>query len=250
MRQYFLHNGTSEEGPFTLEQLKERNIQPDTLIWFEGLQEWVAANTADDLKPLFSIKPPPLKVATPPSMQYQYEESKPRSKSKYIWTALSVLAIVIIAVLIYSNNQSQQALTNLQSSVSQKEHEETMEKLKQAETRNRWSDFIKLETGDYRTSAFGGISDLDLAVSNSTEYVIDEIEVEIDYIKESGGVYKTETVVFKNLPVNVKQTKYAPESSRGTSVDVRVKSITAQAFNFCYNIYRTGVSGDDPWKCQ
>ncbi len=251
MRQYYIHDGSLEKGPFTLEQLKNETITSNTQVWYEGLAAWTTADQIEELRSLLAVKPPPLQVKVQPvSAVEHYEKNKKSSKAKYIWTALGIVAVVVIGTLIYSNNQSQQALNNLQNSVSQKESQEAIEKLRQAETRNRWAQFVKLERGDYQSGVFGGISGLDLTILNTTEYVIDEIEVEVDYIKENGGVHKTEIVVFKNLPSNTKQTKYAPESSRGTSVDVRIKSVTAPAFNFCYNVHRTGVGGDDPWKCQ
>jgi hypothetical protein len=248
MRQYYLHDGSSEQGPFSLEELQEKQLKPDTPVWHEGLESWTTASQVEELKPTLQFKPPPLKSSGKPSSRYPAERKS--NQSRFVWIGAGVLAVIIIAILLYNNNQSQYALNNLQSSVSQKEMEDAQEKFKQAETRRRWSEFVKLEEGDYHPNPFGGITGLDLTVSNLTGYAIDEVEVEVDYIKESGVVYKTETVTFKNLPANVKQTKYAPESSRGTSVKTRVKSVTAHSFNFCYNMHRNGVEGDDPWKCQ
>lgn len=251
MRKYYLHDGTSEQGPFSLEELKTKSLSADTSIWYEGLNSWTTANQVDELKPLLQLKPPPLKSeAVPITAREEYQETKKSVKGKAIWSGAIVLTIIIIGVLVYNNIESNKALSSLQNSVSQKEIEEAEENSRKSDMRKTWNDFIKLERGDYETHAFGGISGLDLTISNVTGYALDEVEVEVDYVKESGGVYKTETVVFKNLPSNTKQTKYAPESSRGTSVEVRIKAVTAHSFNFCYNMYRTGVGGDDPWKCQ
>ncbi len=43
----------SQQGPFTLEELADKQITPDTKVWFAGLPKWYPAGTLDELKPLF-----------------------------------------------------------------------------------------------------------------------------------------------------------------------------------------------------
>jgi hypothetical protein len=248
MRQYYIHDGNSEKGPFSLEELSSRNLAPQASIWHEGLAAWTTADQIDELRPLLAIKPPEFRKQGLPAASEDI--SLPKRKKSKLWFGVILITIVAVGFLIYNNMQSQQALSSLQSSVSQKEFEDHQLDWKKSEMRRRWAEFVRLERGDYQTGAFGGISGLDLTLSNAGEFVMDEVEVEIDYIKDNGDIHKTEVVVFKNLPSNTKQTKYAPESSRGTSVNARIRSITAKSFNFCYNINRTGVGGEDPWKCQ
>ena len=50
MRQYFIHDGLKEEGPFNLEEIKQKNLKKETQIWYEGLEAWVNANSIDELK--------------------------------------------------------------------------------------------------------------------------------------------------------------------------------------------------------
>jgi hypothetical protein len=38
----------------------EISIEPDTLIWFEGLDEWRKAKEIDELKEIFELSPPPI----------------------------------------------------------------------------------------------------------------------------------------------------------------------------------------------
>lgn len=53
MVQYYYTNGKERFGPFSIEELKDKDITPQTLVWKEGLPDWVAANTLSDLKVLF-----------------------------------------------------------------------------------------------------------------------------------------------------------------------------------------------------
>lgn len=61
MKEYFVHDGQSGKGPYTIEQLSSFFLKKDT-PWFEGLEQWTVAENIEELKELFSSKPvlPPL----------------------------------------------------------------------------------------------------------------------------------------------------------------------------------------------
>lgn len=60
MKKYFYSNGQDKEGPVTLEELKQKDITPKTLIWYEGLDDWKEAESVDELKEIFELSPPPI----------------------------------------------------------------------------------------------------------------------------------------------------------------------------------------------
>ena len=62
MKKYFYSNGQEKEGPVTLEELKEKAINPKTLIWHEGLDDWEEANTIKELVEIFELIPPPIET--------------------------------------------------------------------------------------------------------------------------------------------------------------------------------------------
>ena len=62
MKKYFYSNGQEKEGPVTLEELKQKGIQPKTLIWHEGLDDWKEAEIIDELREIFELNPPPLET--------------------------------------------------------------------------------------------------------------------------------------------------------------------------------------------
>lgn len=47
---FYIHNGTEQQGPCTIEELKLQNIDLSTPIWFEGLNDWSTVGEIDDLK--------------------------------------------------------------------------------------------------------------------------------------------------------------------------------------------------------
>jgi uncharacterized membrane protein YhaH (DUF805 family) len=59
-RNYFFYNGTDREGPVSLEELKNKEIKLDTLIWYEGLSDWKSASEIDELAGIFVAIPPPI----------------------------------------------------------------------------------------------------------------------------------------------------------------------------------------------
>jgi hypothetical protein len=56
MTYYFIKDGDNETGPFTVQQLKLKLIQKDTLVWSAGIQEWTNAGQVYELKELFTPK--------------------------------------------------------------------------------------------------------------------------------------------------------------------------------------------------
>ena len=47
---YFIIVNDQQQGPFTIDELKLRAITADTLVWAEGMPEWVPAGQVDELK--------------------------------------------------------------------------------------------------------------------------------------------------------------------------------------------------------
>jgi hypothetical protein len=61
MKNYFYTDGVNNFGPFSLEELKEKNISRETLVWFQELKEWKPAGSVIELSEIFKLAPPPIK---------------------------------------------------------------------------------------------------------------------------------------------------------------------------------------------
>jgi hypothetical protein len=116
--------------------------------------------------------------------------------------------------------------------------------------RNNWTRFISAKPDDYKSSELGGIYNLEAVVINKTDYVLDEVTVAIKYIKANGGSYKTELVTIYNVPAQGKAAMPAPDSDRGTSIQMNIIGISAGKMNFCYSEEMDGSAGDDPYFCK
>ncbi len=54
MKQYYLHNGQNLVGPFTSEELTEKNISGETFVWQVDQDDWIKASEIPALNNFFS----------------------------------------------------------------------------------------------------------------------------------------------------------------------------------------------------
>ncbi len=106
MKQYYIHDGQNQQGPFDFEQLKNIKLSRDSMVWCEGMETWKAAGEVEELKTLFAAVPPPLpqNVNVPPPLT---PPSKPESvpgkskKNGLLWILLGAgLGTVLVVVLV------------------------------------------------------------------------------------------------------------------------------------------------------
>ncbi|MBF01161.1 GYF domain-containing protein [Flavobacterium coralii] len=123
MRQYYLHQENKQSGPFTITELKFQNISRDTMIWYEGLENWVTAGTLSEINSLFST-PPPLhtshnSLAAPAYVGTSFITKKTDDEEKRIIGLkpiyFYILAVLIAAIVLFSflqlaNKSAQQDL--------------------------------------------------------------------------------------------------------------------------------------------
>ena len=94
---YYSSNGIDKNGPVTLEELKQIKIDPKTMVWFEGLDNWVNAEEINELNSLFT------------SPKINLDKKKLNKKNSTSTVANSkkkkrkwVLPIVILSLIIFS----------------------------------------------------------------------------------------------------------------------------------------------------
>ncbi|MGV1011800.1 MAG: DUF4339 domain-containing protein [Flavobacterium sp.] len=236
MKKYYLHNGQESIGPFDKEQLKEQKITKDTSVWSEDMNNWKKAGEIDELKIILLTIPPPIYN----SPKNEFEKPQKRSFLKYFLIGIFLIAFVAIGSTIISENNTNNQDTSIPADDSI-----------QRQTRNKITSLVQVTTNEYSVNTFGGISNLDIMITNNTDYTIDQITVAIDYIKENGGIYTTEYLTFNNIPAYQNKSLSAPNSNRGLSVNLTKQTITASELNLCYDNKNTPEVGNhDPYKCN
>ena len=53
---YYYAKNEEKIGPLTLDELKKVDIKDDTLVWYEGLDDWIKAEELKELKSLFKTE--------------------------------------------------------------------------------------------------------------------------------------------------------------------------------------------------
>jgi hypothetical protein len=87
---------------------------------------------------------------------------------------------------------------------------------------------VSIKTNDYIRGTFGGIRDLKLTVSNNSKYFVDEVKVELQYIKPSQQPLRIDIITFRNLSPNGSVTIKVPDSQRGMRVDYRITRVQSR----------------------
>ena len=137
---YYSSNGVDKNGPVTLEELKQKKIEPKTMVWFEGLDNWVNAEEIKELNSLFT------------SPKINLDKKKLNKKNSTSTVANSkkkkrkwVLPIVILILIIFSGTVGYVLKSNnsLVQEISVEEIEnEYIEQLKIAEPENSYEEEI------------------------------------------------------------------------------------------------------------
>jgi TM2 domain-containing membrane protein YozV len=86
MASYFIASPQGQQGPFPAYELAARGVLPGTLVWTEGMAEWLPARDVPEVAALFPGLPPsvppgapqvPFAPATSPSFQPSFAPVSP-----------------------------------------------------------------------------------------------------------------------------------------------------------------------------
>lgn len=153
-----------------------------------------------------------------------------------------IIAIIIIGIYVSmqiakANDEKEKAAQQEIIDADNKAKEAQEQDMREAEEnrkagiRDNISSWVKLSRSDYRYSEFGGISDLSITVTNTTEFLLDEVTVKVSYIKANGELWKDEYLTFSMVEPNSSKKQRAPESERGTNVEYELVSVKSTGLN-------------------
>ena len=107
--------------------------------------------------------------------------------------------------------------------------------IKKELVKNNIADYVSLSGNNYSVGTFGGISELQLTVSNKSVYPLDLVVVEIQYIQSNKKIFKTETLYFRNIGAGSALMEEAPKSSRGVKVQYKITLINSKELGLAYS---------------
>lgn len=210
MKKYYLHNGTEQIGPFSLEDLATKNITKDTEIWYEGLTDWTKAEKLDELEGVFKlISPPPIKkretsTPSPINKMSSNEKIKKTTSWKSIFIKSAIACILIFGgMAIYSSLQN--SGSSYDESYSANSYEE--QKMTVAEIERLQPTKFLSADGTYRENFLGNKLKVNGTITNSATVVSykDAIVRVTYYSKTKTNLGSEDYTIWEEFPPN--QTK-------------------------------------------
>lgn len=93
MEKYFYIKNDTQYGPFTVEQLRSKKIDRETMVWKNGMDEWLPAGEVPEIAELL---PPPMpkKGVAVTFLTQLFVEGK--VWDKILWIVIGMLILVFI----------------------------------------------------------------------------------------------------------------------------------------------------------
>lgn len=136
MQKFYIHKDDQQQGPFSLEELKELKITRETPIWYEGAESWKNANEIEELKALFKSTPPPIITeSTQNTKPLAVGQNNQKKNNIPLIGTLSAVALIAIVVFYYFYQQGKQAEYKQQIEFQQKMLEEQQAQIKEQENK-------------------------------------------------------------------------------------------------------------------
>jgi GYF domain 2 len=237
MKQYFLHDGQNQLGPFSPEELKGKNITSETFVWKEGMSDWVKANEIEELRVLLINTPPPFKAATvsKPSLPIaeRQNQSGAFNTGSWIgrnWRKLSLVIIIgIVAIILYNYVANQnQGNAYYPPSLDSFPREKTPEELRlelQMKERENPKEYLKAYI-TRRKNLIGENVFEGTITNNASAASFKDITVKIFYLSKTRSVigyhdFTVYEIIGPNQTVEIKKVKYfAPNDTDEYKIDI------------------------------
>lgn len=84
---------------------------------------------------------------------------------------------------------------------------------------------VSINMSDYETGFFGGISNLEVTVKNTSAYAADRVKVKLEYLRPNNDLIETKTVTVKNISAGGVKTVPVEDTNRGVRVNSTIISI-------------------------
>ncbi len=121
MEYFIIDKNGQQAGPFSLAQLIQQGITPDTLVWKQGMKDWTPAWQVEDLKGNIPPTYQPNAQTTEgqpyagqqftgqqPTGQQPYASQEPPRKSNKLWWKILLGVIVLILLVLTFTNPSEE----------------------------------------------------------------------------------------------------------------------------------------------
>jgi hypothetical protein len=169
---------------------------------------------------------------TPSSKKGQLENDMNDAKSPTI-TIRKETMIKPIEKKGFDNNQAApnadfDILTGERTRKVRNDNGSTEELSVERKNKNNLHDLVSIASNDYKRVAFGGIRNLQLTVTNNSKYELDNVIVELQYLKPSEEPLRTENIRFRGVAPNGSSTIKVADTNRGIKISYRIINIESK----------------------
>jgi hypothetical protein len=113
--------------------------------------------------------------------------------------------------------------------------------------RNHISEFVRTSRSSFMFNESSGVQDISVVVENTSEFIIDEVTVRVDYIGSSREHVSSEYITFENLTPYRVMRKIAPSRTDCRSLVFLIVSIKSKPLSFYFTPDRASSSSSDPF---
>lgn len=262
---YFLLRSNRESGPFYIQELKDMSLYPTDMVREEeDATTWVNAREVDNLKSFINysdrltafdseIRSSDTNLKYRSNYEAQRPDIDPRKRNSVLFRLLFTVGIaaVLMAGIWIGNKKSERkeepiamhpkssesdiiipigAADSLQEDIKAAQAKKLADSiwLEKRKPKNLIK-LISLEANDYKVKILGGINNLKLTVENNSDVLLNDITIQVDYLKPNDEVVHTETILAKNIKPMDSEIFDVPSHSRGVKVKYRVISLNGDA---------------------
>ncbi|MCH5246828.1 MAG: DUF4339 domain-containing protein [Muribaculaceae bacterium] len=108
--EYFIVVNNSHAGPYSVEQLKELNITPETYVWRRGMKQWIKAKDIPELSVVLWNPPAPTPLPVQPVVISQSNEQSSQLSTKeppsyLVWSIITAIVFFLplgVVAMIFS----------------------------------------------------------------------------------------------------------------------------------------------------
>jgi hypothetical protein len=93
------------------------------------------------------------------------------------------------------------------------------------------SKLVSVKSNNYKIGAFGGVHNLELTITNDSKFTLDNVMVELQYLKLSEQPVKIEHIRFQSVAPNGSLTMRIPDTNRGAKLSYKIIKIDPKDLN-------------------
>ncbi len=234
MKQYYLHDGQNQLGPFSPDELKEKSINMETFVWKEGMTDWVKAKEIPELSALLINTPPPFKAFSnnpvPPAVvvdKVKYSQTYKTGNWIGRNPKLSFLILALICIAgysIYNSRNSGNNTNSLFNTVTEKTPEQLRMELQLQEKQNP-ANYLKPDITMRKNLISERVFEGNISNTASTA-TFKDIVLEVSYLSKTESVISKEKFVIYEVigpqkTISIKKIKtFVPSATEGFSLEV------------------------------